>query len=162
MMFRIFAALVLVYALGVTSLCMALEIDFSKAVVIGSGPKTIVEFTDPDCPFCRTASKYFEGRADLTRYIFFYPLPRHPKAKEKAQYVLSQQDKAGAYREVMAGRFDHVAKQHGITEKGVKLQEEQMEIAKKAKVNATPTFIVNGRVFEGLDQKKIEEALGTK
>lgn len=162
MIFRMVAAIVFVCAVGFTSPCGASEIDFSKAVVIGSGPKTIVEFTDPDCPFCRTASKYFEGRADLTRYIFFYPLPRHPHAREKVQYILSQQDKAKAYREVMAGRFDNVAKLSGITEKGVKLQEEQLEIVKKAKVNATPTFIVNGRVFEGLDQKKIEEALGAK
>jgi thiol:disulfide interchange protein DsbC len=63
---------------------------------------------------------------------------------------------------MMAGRFDNVAKLPGITEAGIKFQEEQMEIAKKAKVNATPTFIVNGRVFEGLDQNKIEEALGKK
>ena len=42
----------------------AAEIDVSKAITIGSGPKTVVEFTDPDCPFCRKASKYFEGRRD--------------------------------------------------------------------------------------------------
>ena len=162
MIFRIIAALILIFAVFITSPCSAADFDFSKAVVIGSGPKTIVEFTDPDCPFCRNASKYFEGRTDLTRYIFFYPLPRHPKAKEKVQYILSQHDKAKAYREMMAGRFDNVAKLSGITEAGIKLQEEQMEIVKKAKVNATPTFIVNGRVFEGLDQNKIEEALGKK
>lgn len=138
----------------------AANFDFGKSVTIGSGQKTIVEFTDPDCPFCRKASKYFEGRNDITRHVFFYPLPRHPKAKEKAQYVLSQMDRATAYREVMSGKMDAVQKMEGITRRGVQLQAEQVEIAKRQKVDSTPTFIINGRIIVGFDQKKIEEALG--
>ncbi|GFE62498.1 thioredoxin fold domain-containing protein [Geobacter sp. AOG2] len=137
----------------------ASDMDFSKAIVIGSGPKTVVEFTDPDCPFCRRAAKYFAGRSDVTQYIFFWPLPRHPKAREKARYVLSQHDKAKAYHEVMSGRLDG-QKVFTATPAGIKLQEEQAEIAKKSKVSATPTFMLFGRIIEGFDQKKIEEALG--
>jgi thiol:disulfide interchange protein DsbC len=138
----------------------ATNLDFSKSITIGSGPKTVVEFTDPDCPYCRNASKYFEGRSDITRHVFFYPLPRHPKAKEKAQYILSQMDHAKAYREIMSGKMDSVLKFEGITPNGIKLQEEQFETAKKQKVDSTPTFIINGRIIVGFDQKKIEEALG--
>ena len=138
----------------------ATTLDFSKAITIGNGPKSVVEFTDPDCPFCRKASKYFEGRSDVTRHVFFYPLPRHPKAKEKARYIMSQMDRAAAYREVMSGRMDAVQKFEGITAPGIKLQEEQVEIAKKMKVDSTPTLIINGRIIEGFDLKKIEAALG--
>ena len=140
----------------------ATDLDFGKSVTIGSGSKTVVEFTDPDCSYCRKASKYFEGRRDVTRHIFFYPLPRHPKAKEKAQYILSQMDRATAYREIMSGKKDTVLKFEGITTKGIKLQEEQFAIARKMKVDSTPTFLINGRIIEGFDQKKIEEALGPK
>lgn len=136
--------------------------DFGKSITIGNGPKEVIEFTDPDCPFCRKASKYFEGRSDVTRHVFFYPLPRHPKAKEKAQYILSQMDRAKAYREVMSGRMDSVQKFEGITALGIKLQEEQFAAAKKQKVDSTPTFMINGRIIVGFDQKKIEEALGPK
>jgi protein-disulfide isomerase len=45
---------------------------------------------------------------------------------------------------------------------GILLQGEQLEIAKKHKVDSTPTFIINGRIIVGFDQKKIEEALGAK
>lgn len=138
----------------------ATTLDFSKAIAIGNGPKSVVEFTDPDCPFCRKASKYFEGRSDVTRHVFFYPLPRHPKAKEKARYIMSQMDRAAAYHEVMSGRMDAVQKFEGITAMGIKLQEEQVEIAKKMKVDSTPTFMINGRIIEGFDLKKIEAALG--
>ena len=139
----------------------AAGIDVGKAITIGSGSKTVFEFTDPDCPFCRKASKYFEGRPDVTRHIFFFPLPRHPKAKDKAQYVLSQEDRGRAYHDVMAGAMD-TAPKFTTTPKGVKLQQEQFEIAKRAKVSSTPTFIINGRIIEGFDVKKIEEALGPK
>jgi thiol:disulfide interchange protein DsbC len=139
----------------------AAGIDTGKGITIGSGSKNVFEFTDPDCPFCRKASKYFEGRQDVTRHIFFYPLPRHPKAKEKAQYILSQSDSAKAYHEVMSGRMDSV-QTFATTPKGVKLQQEQYDIAKTSKVSSTPTFIINGRIIEGFDVKKIEEALGPK
>jgi thiol:disulfide interchange protein DsbC len=138
----------------------ATTLDFGKSVNIGNGPKTVVEFTDPDCPYCRKASKYFEGRSDVTRHVYFYPLPRHPKAKEKAQYILSQIDRAAAYREVMSGKMDAVLKFDGITPNGTQLQEEQFEIARKMKVDSTPTFLINGRIIVGFDQKKIEDALG--
>lgn len=138
---------------------IASDYDFSKSVTIGNGSKTVLEFTDPDCPFCRKASKYFEGRSDVTRHIFFYPLPRHPKAKEKAQYILSQMDKGKAYHEIMSGQLDRQSV-FNVTTKGIKLQAEQFLIAKKARIDSTPTFIINGRIIEGFDLKKIEEALG--
>lgn len=145
---------------NVAQISFAADIDLSKAITIGSGPQTVIEFTDPDCPYCRKASKYFETRSDITRHVFFYPLPRHPKAKEKAQYALSQMDRSSAYREVMSGRMDSVAKITGTTSLGIKQLEEHLDMAKKQKINSTPTFIVNGRIIVGFDQKKIEEALG--
>jgi thiol:disulfide interchange protein DsbC len=155
--------LMILMLLTVTSISeplFAADLDVSKAITIGSGPKTVIEFTDPDCPYCRKASKYFDTRPDITRHVFFYPLPRHPKAKEKARFALSQMDRPTAYHLIMSGLMDSSKNIEGITEAGIKLQEEQLEIAKKNKVNSTPTFMINGRIIVGFDQKKIEEALG--
>lgn len=159
------ALLMLLMLFSITINCqpaVGADLDFGKSITIGNGPKTVVEFTDPDCPYCRKASKYFEERNDVTRHVFFYPLPRHLKAREKAQFVLSQTDRTNAYRAVMSGRMDNVPKLEGITTSGIRLQEEQLEIAKKHKVNSTPTFMINGRIIVGFDLKKIEEALGPK
>jgi thiol:disulfide interchange protein DsbC len=139
----------------------AAGIDISKSITIGSGARTVFEFTDPDCPFCRKAAKYFNGRTDVTRHIFFYPLSIHPRAKEKARFILSMPDKGKAYHDIMGGRMD-AAPPLAATPEGIKLQEEQAAIAKKNKVDSTPTFMINGRIIEGFDLKKIEEALGTK
>ena len=148
--------------LVVTLFChpaVAADLDLSKSITIGSGPKTVIEFTDPDCPFCRKASNYFDGRSDVTRHVFFYPLPRHTRAKEKARFVLSMPDKAKAYHDVMSGKMD-AAPPLVSTQEGIKLQEEQLEIAKKNKITSTPNFMINGRIIVGFDLKLIEEALG--
>jgi thiol:disulfide interchange protein DsbC len=161
MIIRHILFLLLAVAAVISRPATAAEFDYSKAIQIGSGPKTVVEFTDPDCPFCRKASKYFDGRPDVTRYVFFKPLARHPRAKEKARFILSMPDKAKAYHDVMSGRMDSAPLLVSSPE-GIRLQEEQSEIAKKAKVDATPTFMINGRIIEGFDLKRIEEALGPK
>ncbi len=59
----------------------------------------------------------------------------------------------------MSGMLDS-QQAFAITPAGIKLQEEQYEIAKKSKVTSTPTFMLFGRIIEGFNLKRIEEALG--
>lgn len=137
------------------------NLDLSKALVIGNGAKTVIEFTDPDCPYCRKAAAYFAKRTDVTSYIFFTPLAMHPQAKRKAQYILSHSNQIQAYHEVMDGRFDKVTVDKlPITAKGIKRLEQQQAIAKALKIDATPTFMLYGRIIEGFDLAKIEQLLG--
>lgn len=135
------------------------EPDLAKAVKVGSGKTLVIEFTDPDCPYCRKGSEFFRNRQDVTRYIFLNPLPMHPDARGKADYILSSSDKAKAYEEVFSGRFDG-KKPEGITTEGIKLTEEHMAIAREANATSTPTFIICGRIIQGFDQAKIEGMLG--
>ena len=161
MKFKFYALILMLCMTICISQVSAAGIDTSKAITIGTGANTVFEFTDPDCPFCRKATTYFDGRSDVTRHIFFFPLRNHPRAKEKARFILSMPDKAKAYHDVMSGRMD-AAPPLPSTPEGVLLQEEQLDIAKNQKVNSTPTFMINGRIIVGFDQKKIEEALGSK
>jgi thiol:disulfide interchange protein DsbC len=151
--------LFLLLSLCCIPLAAADRLDLDKAVKIGSGKTMVIEFTDPDCPFCRRGSAFFRGRQDVTRYIFFNPLAIHPQAKEKAQYILSARDKAQAYEEMLSGKLDG-RKPDGITAEGIKLLEAHMATAKEANVTGTPTFIICGRIITGFDQQKLEQALG--
>jgi thiol:disulfide interchange protein DsbC len=143
----------------IASIALAAEsIDFDKALKIGSGKITVIEFTDPDCPYCRKAYQYFLTRSDVTLYIFFNPLSSHHNARKKAQYILSSDDRERAYAEVMAGLFDSVSPS-GITEKGKKLLEEQTAIANKLGINEVPIFMIFGRIVKGFDQKILDQLL---
>lgn len=158
-MIRALVALLLVAGICLAAPLRAAELDFAKALKIGSGPRVVVEFTDPDCPFCRSASRYLDGRRDVTRYVFFYPLARHPRAREKVGYILSRKDGERAYHQVMSGALDGAATL-ASTPRGNRLREEQLMIAARAGVTSTPTFMINGRILTGFDRARIEELLG--
>jgi thiol:disulfide interchange protein DsbC len=131
------------------------SLDLDKAVKIGSGKIMVIEFTDPDCPYCLKAEAYFKGKPQVTRYIFFIPLAIHPASKGKVQYILSAKDKARAYREVISGNFNQ-QKLAEITPEGVRLQKDHQEIARANKMGSTPTFMIYGRIVEGFDLKRVE------
>jgi len=133
-------------------------LDLDKAVKLGSGKTMVIEFTDPDCPYCRKAEAYLSQKPQVTRYIFFIPLANHPASKGKVQYILSARDRARAYQEVISGRFDP-KKLTEITPEGIKLQKEHQEIARANKMTSTPTFMIYGRIVEGFDLKRLEPLL---
>ena len=149
---------VLMLVLGVPGARAQDTLDLDKAVKIGSGKIMVIEFTDPDCPYCRKAEAWFAGKgSQVTRYIFFIPLPSHPASRGKIQYILSAKDKAKAYQEVL-GNFDP-KKLVEITHDGIALQKEHQAIAKANKMTSTPTFMIYGRIIEGFDLKRLEPLL---
>ena len=140
----------------------AKELPLDKAVEVGTGKHIVIEFTHPDCPYCRKAAEFFEKRTDMTKYTFFMPLPMHPDAKNKVRYILCQKDKGKAFEEVMKGNIDS-AKYETCTSTEVdnliKLHE---STAAKVGVQSTPFFIIDGTVVNGADIPKIELLLGKK
>ncbi|HEY5975840.1 MAG TPA: DsbC family protein [Geobacteraceae bacterium] len=133
------------------------DLPLDKAVKIGSGPKTVVEFTDPDCPYCRKASEFFKGRSDVTRYVFFSPFA-HPQAITKVYYILAASDKAKAYEEMMQGK--PVPAAEAPASEAVKaLASQQLDLARSIGVQGTPTFFINGSMVVGADVQKIEGLL---
>lgn len=133
------------------------DIPLEKAVKIGNGPKVVIEFTDPDCPYCKKASEFFKGRTDVTRYVFFAPLA-HPGAMPKIHFILNAADKAKAYGEMMAGKAAvHPPSGYGETIRT--LAQEHLSLAKKVGIQGTPTFFINGKLVVGADIRRITELL---
>lgn len=135
------------------------SLPLEKAVRIGNGPKTVIEFSDPDCPFCRRLSEYFEKRTDVTRYVFFIPLPMHPDARTKALFVLSSKNPEKAYRDVMKGLYDGALPSFSPSEEAQSLLEEHITFAKKMGIQGTPTLWIDGERVNGADFGKIERLL---
>ena len=158
---RVLSVVLLLLALVSAPCVVHAGLDLDKAVKIGSGKTMVIEFTDPDCPYCRKGSAYFHNRKDLTRYVILNPLPMHPDARLKAQYILSSPDKAKAYAEVMSGKFDGKKPDaDAINREGIQLLEEHQAMAKESTAGSTPTFIIFGRIIQGFDQHQMEGLLG--
>ncbi len=132
-------------------------LPLDKAVKIGEGKKVVIEITDPDCPYCRTASTYLAKKTDVVRYVFFAPLA-HPAAINKVHYILGADNKPHAYEEMMQGK--EIPKSAPAPGGEVKaLAQEHLALAKKIGVRATPTFFINGQMLVGGDVKKLEQLL---
>ena len=134
----------------------ALPLD--KAIKVGSGKNVVIEFTDPDCPYCRRGAAYFAKRTDVTRYIFLYPLPMHAHAAEKARFILSSADPAKTYEEVMAGQYDKT-KLPEFKDNGKAA--EQKAIGDGFGIRSTPVYFVNGRQVNGANTKALDKLLGS-
>jgi thiol:disulfide interchange protein DsbC len=138
------------------------ELPLEKALKIGTGSHTVIEITDPDCPYCRQASAYLSGRKDLTRYVFFFPLSIHPNAPAKVRYVFCAADPVKAYEEAMTGKLDDMKFQPCKENAGADLMKLHMEIGEKAGVTGTPLFLIDGQVVGGADIPLMEKILGSK
>ena len=141
------------------------DLPLEKAVKIGSGPHTVIEITDPDCPFCRKASSYFAAKKDVTRYVFFYPIAQlHPKAEPKVLYVLCAKDQAKAYEEAMTGKLDEMKFTPCADAAAAELLKIHKETGEKAGGGAigTPLFMIDGQVVKGANIPQIEKILGAK
>lgn len=133
------------------------DLPLDKAVKVGDGKKVVIEFTDPDCPYCRKGSEYFTKRTDVTRYIFFAPLA-HPAAIKKIEYILSAENKAQAYDAMMFGQeIPSTAK--APSEAVKKLAQEHLALARKVGITGTPTFFIDGQQVVGADTKRLDELL---
>jgi thiol:disulfide interchange protein DsbC len=135
----------------------AKSLPLEKAVKVGSGKHVIIEFTDPDCPYCKRAAEFLRTRTDVTRYVFFTPLA-HPQAITKIHYILNAADKAKAYEDMMQGKAPE-APAAGYSEAVKALAQEHMALAKKMGVSGTPTFYIEGNQVVGADTKRMEQLL---
>ncbi|MBR5704508.1 MAG: DsbC family protein [Deltaproteobacteria bacterium] len=130
------------------------NISLKEALVIGNGPHTVIEITDPDCSYCRKGSNFFRDRTDVTRYIFFKPLKMHPRAMTKAIWILSSKNPAEAYEAAFSGEYDDEQKplpEHQDNGRFLR----QMQAIAPLKVSATPAYWVDGHYISGSNIKAI-------
>jgi thiol:disulfide interchange protein DsbC len=137
------------------------SIPLDKAFKIGSGKHQVIEFTDPDCPYCRKVDEFLAKRTDVTRYVFFFPLRQiHPDAEKKARYILSQKDREQAFREIISGALDGKPLPESA-HKNVML-EDMESVAQSIGVRGTPALWIDGIAVNGADIPRITVLLDGK
>ena len=143
------------------SVALLKNLDLSQAVKIGSGPNIVIEFTDPDCPYCRKADKILlKLSAEVTRYVFLFPLDQlHPQARAKSILVHTSKDKAATLHDVFAGKYDRelpaATADAGKIENATKLLEGGIKAGVGLGVQGTPMLFINGNMVNGADEQRI-------
>jgi protein-disulfide isomerase len=135
-------------------------------------PVTIYEFSDFQCPHCKTASPYLkkvveESNGKVKLVFKQYPLTAHPKAREASKATIAA-DKQGKFWEMhdllfknqddlQTANLDDYAQQIGLDMKRFKADMQSKDTEKKidadiaeghaAGVDSTPSIYVNDRRF---------------
>ena len=135
-------------------------------------PVTIYEFSDFQCPHCKTTApvlkKLVEESNGKVKLVFKqYPLPMHPKAREASKATIAA-DKQGKFwemhdllfekqSELQTANLDDYAKKIGLDMKRFKADMQSKETEKKIEadlaqghavgVDSTPSIYVNDRRY---------------
>lgn len=136
-------------------------IDPEKALVIG--PKdapTVIEFTDPDCPYCRALEKFWAAKAaegKPVRRLIYFVSQIHPGSAAKAEHILCSKDQAAAFHAIYAG----AAPETLLTcPEGAARVADDAATVKAMGVAGTPTLIAGGKLISGFRQAELQAFLG--
>ena len=129
---------------------MLKTIDFTTALKFGEGKNIVLEFTDPDCPFCRQAEPSLsEEQIDATRYVFLTALHSlHPTAAKKIEHIFCSENPNAEYMKIMN---NEEPSELLSCDKGKKIVQQLDKIGEDFQITGTPTFIVNGIKYIGAD-----------
>lgn len=150
---------------------------------------TVIEYSDFECPACAAAAPIMKdllaGYGDDVRFVYrHFPLPSH-KNSEAAAYAAEAAGEQGKFFEMHdalfekqdewraegdpVGKFKEYALSLGLDvdkfSEDVKSGKIRAKVsddkagAYAARVNATPTFFVNGRAVVGVDPEKIRNEI---
>ena len=138
-------------------------VDPAKALAIGpADAPTVIEFTDPDCPYCRALDKFWTAKAaegKPVRRLIYFVSGIHPQAAAKAEHIWCSADKEAAFRAIYAGAAPKALEKCAA---GAARVAEDAEIVRKLGIGGTPTLIADGRLISGFQQGELEEFLNTR
>lgn len=121
----------------------------------------IIEFTDPDCPYCRSYERFFntiKGSYKVKRKVFF-DTRIHPNAINKVIHIICSENKEEEYKKIYSGIYPENYKTCNEAEKIIS---NHQLVAESLGVMGTPTFIMDGEVVTGFKKSKITEYLNSK
>nr|WP_254515215.1 DsbC family protein [Novosphingobium sp. G106] len=137
------------------------KVDTSKALAIGpADAPTVIEFTDPECPYCRALDRFWSAKAaegKPVRRLILFVTGIHARAAAKAEHILCSSDREAAFKAVYEG----AAPEKLLTcPEGRASLEAHTKVVAETQIGGTPTLIAGGQVISGFRQGELEAFLG--
>lgn len=137
-------------------------IDLERAFIIGpAGAPEIVEFSNPDCGYCRMMNNFAQTEAEqgrpIRRKIIFAAYAE--AALRKVEHILCADNPEKAFHEIYGGASPKAMKS---CPKGRALALAHAEMSRSVGIQGTPTLWLDGRTVEGFRQGEIVAFLAAK
>lgn len=138
-------------------------IDPKDALVLGPhDAPTVIEFTDPDCPYCQALDRFWATKAaegKRVRRLIYFVSGIHPQAAAKAEHILCSSDPAGAFKAIYAGQ--QPTSLLTCTSGHAKVAKNAQTVTQMG-VSGTPTLFLDGKLVSGFQQAELEAFLQAK
>ena len=131
------------------------DLPMDKAVTVGNGKNTVIEFVDPECPHCRAGYNYLKDK-DVTVHAFVVPL-FGPRSEKKVRYLLCSGDRVKAYHEIMTERDVDIPAGCNVPNERVS---ELKQLAMSRGITGVPFFLINGKPVSGANTRMMDQLLG--
>ena len=136
-----------------------LPLDLAMKKVKGTGERTLIVFSDADCPFCHKLESEMKAVDNVTIYTFLFPIDQlHPDAARKSKQIWCAPDKVKAWDTFFAS--GKVPDNKGDCGDPVARTQ---ALGNSLKINATPTLVfADGTMIPGaLPLPQIEKEIVT-
>lgn len=138
-------------------------IDPAEALPIGAADApTVIEFTDPDCPYCQALERFWISKASEgkpVRRLVYFVSGIHPQAAAKAEHILCSPDREAAFKALYAGAQPKALLKCPA---GAAKVAKDAALVRKMGVSGTPTLFVDGKLVSGFQQAELEAFLDAK
>jgi thiol:disulfide interchange protein DsbC len=138
-------------------------IDPATALAIGpADAPTVIEFTDPDCPYCRALDRFWHVQAAQgrpVRRLIYFVSGIHPQAAAKSEHILCSPDPAAAQHAIYTGE---APKTLLTCKAGAEKVAADTQTVQAMGISGTPTLFLDGKLISGFQQAEIETWLESK
>jgi thiol:disulfide interchange protein DsbC len=135
-------------------------IDPQMALAIGpADAPTVIEFTDPDCPYCRALDRFWAAKAaegKPVRRLIYFVSQIHPGSAAKAEHILCSKDQAAAFHAIYTGADPESLLT--CPEGKARVADDAARV-KAMGIGGTPTLIAGGKLIPGFQQAELEAFL---
>lgn len=124
------------------------QLPLDKAIRIGSGPRKLAVFLDPDCSWCRKLHAELHTLENVEVSVFLFPIETlHPGAQEKSLRILCAANPVAALDRALRG--EAIADTKHCTDAAPRI-DALMRFAQAHGIAGTPTLVAaDGRVHSG-------------
>ena len=123
-----------------------LPLDLAIKKVKGTGERTLIVFSDADCPFCHKLENEMKTVDNVTIYTFLFPIDQlHPDAARKSRIIWCSADRVKAWDAFFESGA--LPDNKGDCDNPIA---KTAELGARFKINATPTLMfVDGSIVPG-------------
>lgn len=130
-------------------------LPMDEALILGDPDGIpLIEFTDPDCPYCRNYERFLNTIKDTYKIkrIVFFDNRIHPSAAPKIEHILCSEDKEKAYFQAFNNLLPETLE---TCNEAPEIMATHVEIAKALGVGGTPSFVMDGKIQTGFRKQPI-------